>query len=138
MGVLRNIINFDELMKIVGDAWDGATQTPSDIASTKVQGFCITTNTPTTWQPDDNYIIEGVYISASTWDKHVPTDSLTITVNNEIFIKKTLLAEPQYFETAKTISPNSVVSLVAASESVRHIFIDFHYKQLPKEGGANI
>ena len=138
MGVLRNIINFDELMAIMSDAWKGATQTPSETTSAQVQGFCLTKESPTTWQPGVDCIVEGVYISASTWDKVSATDRLHITVNDETFIHKSLMMEPQYFETAKTIDSNSVVSLLVDSEFVRHVYIDIHYKQLPEKGGTNL
>ena len=135
--MLRNIINFDELMALIKGIADNAATTPEDaakIARTKITSLRVDGQgghtMPVMWQAGGDVEIIEVVVSGCALYNPSPKDKIAISLNNTELINTFIKLEPQTIPVnTKLYNGNFFVALINTAR-FRPVTIDIHYKQL--------
>lgn len=132
MGLLKNIINFDELFAIIKNKWEGASgnDEPPRTYIQSLSGY----KDPILWQIPCDCIITDVVVYGSREANYSPSDKIDIDVNQYQLVYTFLGLEKKHFPLNYTAYKNTILTIVPSTRLYRQIVVDIHYKQLTKKG----
>lgn len=132
MGLLKNIINFDELYNIIKKSWTGANkeEEPSRTYIQSLSGY----KDPFIWQIPFDCIIDDIIIYGSREENFSLTDSIIIDINGYQLINNYITAEKKSFPLHYRGHKNTLLTVIPNTKLYRQIVIDIHYKQIIAKG----